>query len=56
MFGKKNYNKAIKEAVSNANVFTNVKDYSKDPFVVNKIESSKKIVEKYGFPKELITG
>ena len=56
MFGKKKHNKAIKEAVSNANVITNVKDYSKDPFVVKKIESSKKIVEKYGFPKELITG
>ena len=48
-------NSTKKEVFSNITV-SSKKDYSKDPFVVKKIESSKKIVEKYGFPKELITG
>lgn len=54
MFDKKKNNKTTKSAVNKATLFTNAKDYSKDPFVVKKVEASKKIVEKYGFPKELI--
>jgi len=54
MFFRKKHKKAKKEITSTGSA--NVKDYSNDPFVVKKIEASKKIIEKYGFPKELITG
>jgi len=37
-------------------MWCDVRDYSKDPFVLKKIESSKRIMEKYGFPKELLNG
>jgi hypothetical protein len=33
-----------------------MKDYSKDPFFIRKAEQSRKTMEKYGFPKELIEG
>jgi hypothetical protein len=33
-----------------------VRDYRNDPFVVKKVESVKKLIEKYGLPKELING
>jgi len=51
--GKKN-NRLKKKTVSKTVLSLINKDYSNDPFVIKKIESSKKIVEKYGFPKELI--
>ena len=47
---KKN-KKAIKEMASKTTISVIVRDHSKDPFVVKKVESSKKIMEKYGFPK-----
>jgi len=31
-----------------------LKDYSKDPYVIKKVESMKKLIEKYGLPKELL--
>jgi hypothetical protein len=31
----------------------NVRDYGNDPFVVEKANESKRVLEKYGFPKEL---
>ncbi len=34
----------------------NMKDHGSDPFFVRKAEASKKIIEKYGLPKQLITG
>lgn len=51
MFNKK---KATQQ--NNAVVSSKQKDYSNDPFVVKKIESSKKAFKKYGYPKELING
>jgi hypothetical protein len=34
-------------------VSSDVKDYSNEPFFLEKAERSKKIMEKYGLPKEL---
>lgn len=54
MLGKKKYHKKVSEVKSKKNVMSiNVRDYSNDPFVIKKVESSKKVFEKYGFPKEL---
>lgn len=33
----------------------NMKDHSNDPFFVQKVEASKKTIEKYGLPKQLLT-
>ena len=33
----------------------NMKDHSNDPFFAKKAEASKKTVEKYGLPKQLLT-
>jgi hypothetical protein len=35
-------------------ISSSVKDYSNDPYFIRKDELSKKMVEKYGLPKELI--
>lgn len=53
MLSKKNGKKATtsKAVVSNA-----VKDYSKEAFFIQKAEASKKVIEKYGLPKQLVTG
>ena len=32
-----------------------VKDYGNDPFFRNKAEASKKVIERYGLPKKLVT-
>lgn len=32
----------------------NMKDHSTDPFFVKKVEASKKTIEKYGLPKQLL--
>jgi hypothetical protein len=32
----------------------NIKDHSNDPFFVQKAEASKKVIEKYGLPKNLV--
>ncbi|HEX6432142.1 MAG TPA: hypothetical protein VF008_30835 [Niastella sp.] len=45
-------NKKTKKGIaSKTTISDNVRDHSKDPFVVKKVESSKKVFEKYGFPK-----
>jgi hypothetical protein len=56
MFCKNNRDKKIKEIKGKQTIVTTLKDYSNDPFIVKKIESSKKVFEKYGFPKELMNG
>lgn len=56
MSGKKKYHKKVSEVNNKKATSINVRDHSKDPFVVKKVESSKKVFEKYGFPKELING
>jgi len=33
----------------------NMKDHSDDPFFAKKAEASKKTIEKYGLPKQLLT-
>jgi hypothetical protein len=38
----------------NAIVTNTVRDCSNDPYVLKKAEESKKIMEKYGFPKEIL--
>jgi hypothetical protein len=37
-------------------VSSDVKDYGKDPFFIKKAEASKKVIEKYGLPKQFSTG
>ena len=51
MLGKKKYHKKVSEVNNKKATAINMRDHSKDPFVVKKIESSKKLIEKYGFPK-----
>ena len=50
---KKNEKKTEKGKVV---VSHDVKDYSKEPFFIKKAEASKKVIEKYGLPKQLVTG
>ena len=52
MSGNKKKNKVTKKYT----IVSNMKDYSKDPFVVKKVEAAKKTIEKYGLPKELLNG
>ena len=51
MSGNKKAKKVKKDVASKATIADNAKDHSKDPFVVKKVEASKKVIEKYGFPK-----
>lgn len=53
---KKKHPKKVSEDKTKKVMWCDVRDYSKDPFVLKKIESSKRIMEKYGFPKELLNG
>jgi hypothetical protein len=53
MSNKKKHPKKVSEDKSKKVMWIDVRDYTKDPFVLKKIESSKKVFEKYGFPKEL---
>jgi hypothetical protein len=48
-------NKKVSE-VSDKVMYLTVRDYTNYPFVIKKVESAKKILEKYGLPKELING
>jgi hypothetical protein len=41
-----------KTAKIKAVVSPDVKDYSNEPFFIKKAEASKKIIEKYGLPKQ----
>jgi hypothetical protein len=43
-----------KPKLKGVTVSSEVKDYSKDPYFVKKTEESKKVLEKYGFPKEML--
>ena len=54
MSHKKNTNKKLSEAKGKMTICTTIKDYSNDPYVIKKVESMKKLIEKYGFPKELL--
>jgi|GEM_PF-2511472 len=56
MYHKKNNDKKLNEAKGKFTVCTTLKDYSNDPFIIKKVESSKKLISKYGLPKELING
>jgi hypothetical protein len=55
MLGKKKHKKEG-EVKSKKVMSIQIRDYSNDPFVIKKVESSKKVFEKYGFPKELMNG
>jgi hypothetical protein len=48
---KKNGKATTKRIIS-----AKVKDYSNEPFFIQKAEASKKVIEKYGLPKNLVTG
>jgi hypothetical protein len=39
---------------SKAIVSTSVKDYSNEPFFIKKADSAKKLIDKYGLPKQLL--
>lgn len=56
MSGKNNDNKKITEVKGKQTIVTTLRDYSQDPYVVKKVESIKKLIEQYGFPKELMNG
>jgi hypothetical protein len=51
MPGNKKDKKATKEITSKTTTSIIVRDHSNDPFVVKKVETSRKRIEKYGFPK-----
>jgi hypothetical protein len=52
-----NSKKGYKKKTNGKGVVTAaVKDYSKEPFFVQKAETAKKTVEKYGLPKAFVTG
>ena len=46
--------KKINEVKGKLTIVTNMRDISNDPLVIKKAESAKKLIEKYGFPKELL--
>jgi hypothetical protein len=56
MFAKNNNDKKVNEAKGKLTFFVPIRDHSKDPYVVKKVESIKKLIEKYGLPKELTNG
>jgi hypothetical protein len=56
MSGKKKDYKKINGIKGREPMAIEVRDYRNDPLAVKKIESSKKLIEKYGFPKELLKG
>ncbi len=33
-----------------------MKDHGNDPFIIKKVEASKKVIQKYGLPKKLVNG
>jgi hypothetical protein len=51
MLGKKKYHKKEGEVKNKKNTSFIMRDHSNDPFVVKKVETSRKRIEKYGFPK-----
>jgi hypothetical protein len=48
--------KSKKKTIVYGTVSPNVKDYSNEPFFIKKAEDSKKVIAKYGLPKEFLTG
>ena len=54
MSANNNNDKKVIEVKGKLTIVTNMRDYSKDPYVVKKVESMKKLIEKYGLPKELL--
>jgi hypothetical protein len=56
MLGKKKDHKKISEVKNKPTMAIDVRDYRNDPLAIKKLESAKKIIEKYGLPKELING
>ena len=54
MSGKKKQPKKVSEDKTRKVMWVDIRDYSNDPFVLKKIENTKKVFEKYGFPKELL--
>lgn len=57
MFGKKKDHKKVSSGVKGKEPMAlDVRDYRNDPLAVKKLESAKKLIEKYGLPKELING
>ncbi|WP_158085163.1 hypothetical protein [Niastella vici] len=54
MAGNKKNHKKISKVKGKQLMALDVRDYRNDPFVVKKLESAKKLIEKYGLPKELL--
>jgi hypothetical protein len=54
MSEKNSNNKKINEVKGKYPIVNNMRDYSNDPLVIKKAESAKKLIEKYGLPKELL--
>jgi hypothetical protein len=54
MSGKNKNHKKVSENKSKEVMHLTKKDLRNDPIILKKIESSKRIMEKYGFPKELL--
>jgi hypothetical protein len=47
---------ATGKRVNHVTVDKKIKDHSEDPFVVKKLESAKKLINKYGLPRRLKIG
>jgi hypothetical protein len=54
MFEKKKDHKKVSGVKGKQTMAIDVRDYRNDPLAVKKLESAKKLIEKYGFPKELL--
>jgi hypothetical protein len=54
MFEKKKDHKKVSGAKGKQTMAIDVRDYRNDPLAVKKLESVKKLIEKYGLPKELL--
>jgi hypothetical protein len=44
--------KKVKEGQLAVSIDPNMRDYSQDPFIVNKVESARAFIAKHGLPKE----
>ena len=50
-----NFKKNNKKTTTSKGIVSDkVKDYGDEPFFVQKAEASKKVIEKYGLPKQLV--
>jgi len=54
MMGKKKDHKKNSGGKNKPIMAIDIRDYSNDPLILKKVESARKVIEKYGLPKELL--